>query len=95
MKSLIAALVVASTTIVPSLSFAQQTSGRTPAEVRSQMACADQQAPVRQSKNYYPAPARMSGTACDVSGYGASVTGNVQAGAPIRQPSVQTLFSHH
>ncbi|MDH6153665.1 MULTISPECIES: hypothetical protein [Paraburkholderia] len=95
MKSLIAALVVASITIVPSLSFAQQTHELTRAGVQSQLGCAGQQAPIRQSKNYYPAPARMSGTACDASGYGAPVTGNFQAGAPLSQPSGQTLFAHH
>ncbi len=95
MKSLIAALVVASTSLVPSLSFAQQTHKLTRAGVQSQAGCAGQRVPIRQSKNYYPAPARMSGTACDASGYGAPATGNFQAGAPLSQPSGHKLFAHH
>ncbi len=95
MKSLIAALVVASTAILPSVSFAQQTHELTRAEVGAQLVCAEQQGLLHQSKIYYPTPAKMSGAACDTSGYGEPVTGSNQAGAPLGQPSGQSPYAHH
>lgn len=95
MKTLIAALIVASTAILPSVSFAQPTHELTRAEVRAQLIDAQQQGLIPQSKNSYPSPAKMSATARDTSGYGAPVTGTYQAGAPLRQPSSQTLYAHH
>ena len=93
MKSLVAALFVASSAIAPSLSFAQQTPGPTRAEVRAQLACAEQQGLMRLPRNSYPA--RMAEMNCDTSGSGPSMSGNTQAGAPTGQPSNPTLFKHH
>ncbi|TAM18728.1 MAG: DUF4148 domain-containing protein [Pandoraea sp.] len=93
MKSLIAALFVASVASVPSLSFAQPTPGVTRAEVRAQLACAEQQGLMRLPRNSYPA--RMSEMNCDTSGAGASMSGSTQAGAPAGQASNPTLFRHH
>ncbi|MCW3663688.1 DUF4148 domain-containing protein [Burkholderia cenocepacia] len=93
MKSLIAALFVASTAMVPSLSFAQPTPGPTRAEVRAQLACAEQQGLMRLPKNSYPD--KMSEMNCDSSGSGPSMNGNSQASAPMWQSSNPTLFRHH
>ncbi len=95
MKSLIAALVVASSAIVPSLSFAQHSPGTTRAEVRAQLVCAEQRGLMRLPKNSYPH--KMSEMNCDTSGSGPSMNGSAQAGAPTPtwQPSNPTLFRHH
>lgn len=93
MKSLIAALFVASSAIVPLLAFAQPTPGPTRAAVRAQLACAEQSGLMRLPRNSYPD--KMSEMNCDTFGSGASMNGNAQAGAPTWQQSNPTLFRHH
>ncbi|ABC35357.1 DUF4148 domain-containing protein [Burkholderia thailandensis] len=96
MKSLIATLVVASSVMLPSLSFAEQPPGLTRAQVRAQLVCAEQQGMIPQAKQNYPFSAKQTGAACDTSGSGAAMTGSAQAGAPAWQPSDRTtLFRHH
>ncbi|MCG5076706.1 DUF4148 domain-containing protein [Paraburkholderia tagetis] len=91
MKSLVAALFVASSAIVPSLSFAQPTSGPT----QAQTACAGQQGQMRQAQNSYTSSDKHSGMGCETSGSGAAMNGSAQAGAPMWQPANSTLFRHH
>lgn len=95
MKSLIAALIIASSAILPSVSFAQQTHELTRAEVRAQLIDAQQQGLTHQSKNQYPGPGKMSASPGDNSGYGAPVTGSQQAGAPLGLQPGHSLFAHH
>ncbi|MFM0732680.1 DUF4148 domain-containing protein [Paraburkholderia sediminicola] len=95
MKSLIVALIVASTAILPSVSFAQRTHELTRAEVRAQLVAAEQQGVIPQSKTQYPDPANVSGTADSTSGYGAPAAGNQQAGAPLGQSLSHSLYAHH
>ncbi|PMS21743.1 hypothetical protein C0Z18_06785 [Trinickia dabaoshanensis] len=93
MKSLVAALVVASCAFVSSFSFAQQIPGTTRTEVRAQLACAQQRGLMRLPKNSYPS--KMPEMNCDTSGSGPAMTGNAEAGAPIRQQRNQGLYRHH
>ncbi|MFM0758120.1 DUF4148 domain-containing protein [Paraburkholderia strydomiana] len=94
MKSLIAALIVASTAVLPAVSFAQPTHELTRAEVRAQLITAEQQGLLHQSKNQYPGPAKLSGSTGS-SGYGAPAAGSQQAGASLGQPLSHSLFAHH
>ncbi|CAN0620896.1 DUF4148 domain-containing protein [Burkholderia multivorans] len=97
MKSLVATLVVASSVVLPSFSFAQLAPGPTRAEVRDQMACARQQGMIPQPKEKYPFAEKRSGMPCDTSGSGAAMTGGSQAGAPMpqRPNQMRILFGHH
>ena len=99
MKSLVVVLVVASTAMVSSLSFAQPTSGPTRAEVRSQSACGDhqwqqgQQGLTRSPTN--SSADKTSAMNCDSSGSGPAMNGSAQAGAPMGRSANPTLFRHH
>lgn len=90
MKSLLAALFVASSTIVPSLSFAQQAP-----TMQTQVPCPVQQGQMHQTQNGFTSSGRMPGTGCDASGSGPSMNGNAQAGAPLWHAPNPTLFRHH
>lgn len=93
MKSLVATLVAASSAFVPSLSFAQQIPGTTRAEVRAQLACAEQRGLMRLPKTGYPS--KMSEMNCNTSGSGPSMNGRAEAGAPRGQSLTQGLYRHH
>ncbi|MFM0197827.1 DUF4148 domain-containing protein [Paraburkholderia strydomiana] len=96
MKSLIVALVAASTAIIPSVSFAQRTRELTGAEVRAQLVAAEQQGQIPQSKTRYPDPMNMHGTTDNTSGYGAPAAGSQQAGAPLgQQLRRSSIYAHH
>ncbi|MFM0420312.1 DUF4148 domain-containing protein [Paraburkholderia aromaticivorans] len=96
MKSLIAALTVASTAILPSVSFAQPTHELTRAEVRAQLIDAQQQGLIPQSKNGYPGPAKTSRATGDTTGYGAPAAESQQSGAPrLQQQSAHLPYEHH
>jgi hypothetical protein len=96
MKSLIAALTVASTAILPSVSFAQPTHELTRAEVRAQLIDAQQQGLIPQSKNGYPGPAKTSPATGDTTGYGAPAAESQQSGAPrLQQQSAHLPYEHN
>ena len=90
MKSLVAALFVASSAFVPSLSFAQQTPPK-----QAQMPCAMQQGQMQQSQTSGQPSGTMHGTGCDTSGSGPSMNGSAQEGAPMWHAPNQSLFKHH
>jgi hypothetical protein len=98
MKTLVSAIIIASTLAIPAMSFAQQTNGPlTRAEVRDQLVTAEQEGLVHQSNSQYPKTAPASprtATAFDISGYGPTASGSSQtvSQAMVLKPS---LYSHH
>ncbi|ASW01160.1 DUF4148 domain-containing protein [Paraburkholderia aromaticivorans] len=96
MKSLISAVVIASTLVVPAVSFAQQANGLTRAQVRAELVAAQKAGLVNQNDVDYPKTVPQSGTAVAAVATGSQDVGGVKAvssDAGARDPLQQGPFS--